>query len=275
VVDLLHAWPAAGRESDLVRRVRRLARDAAARRRESVLLVEGIHPAAEALVDRDRIRLALASPRLLRTEEGRRVAGLAGGGPFPARRLTDRLMDALTDAATHQGILLLAERPSWTIRALVSAPGPAAVLVACAVQDPGNLGALARAAEAAWATGMVCAGPGADPYAPRSLRAAAGSLPRLPVVESEDPVLAAAELRAAGLRLLGASARAAAGYRAAALDAPFALFVGSEGGGLPAGVAAAMDAEIAVPMRAGVESLNVAAAAAVILFEAAARRGRF
>jgi len=83
---------------------------------------------------------------------------------------------------------------------------------------------------------------------------------------------AAADLRAAGVRLVGASPRARTAYREASLSGALAIFIGSEGAGLSASTEEAMDQIVRIPMREGVESLNLAAAAAVILFEAAAGR---
>ncbi|HZE89233.1 MAG TPA: RNA methyltransferase, partial [Verrucomicrobiae bacterium] len=125
--------------------------------------------------------------------------------------------------------------------------------------------------EAAFGSGIVCAG-GADPFSPRALRASAGALLRLPLVETGSPGDAVAACRGLGLRLVGGSPRARTGYRDADLGGAIALFVGSEGPGLGPDLSRSLDLEVSIPMRAGAESLNVATAAAVILFEAATRR---
>lgn len=220
-----------------------------------------------------RILEAVLSDRILRTDRGRALADSIATGTFPARRVADSVLADLSDVESHQGVLLIVERPSWDLPGLLGTVAPPLVLVACGVQDPGNLGALARAADAAFASGLVCAGAGADPFSPRALRGSAGALLRLPVVEISDPREAARALRAADLTLIGASPQARTGYREAPLEAAAAIFVGSEGEGLISSLEAALDLTVRIPMRAGVESLNVAAAAAVLLFEAAARRG--
>ena len=271
--DPLNLLPPAGRASRTIREVRGLVSDPSERRRRSVLIAEGIHLAEEALRTPGRVRLALASPRLLRTAEGRAVAARLGAGAVESRRLDDDLLARLCQAGSHQGILLVVDHPHHAAADLTRSPDPPLVLVACGVQDPGNLGALARVAEAAWASGLACAG-GADPWSARSVRASAGSLLRLPVAEFADPPEAASQLHSLGLRRLGATPRAAQGYREAELQGPMALFVGGEGAGLDPATEAAMDDRVRIPMKEGVESLNVAAAAAVLLFEAAGRRRR-
>jgi TrmH family RNA methyltransferase len=218
------------------------------------------------------VRVALVGPRLLRGEEGRSLLPVLLDTGVKVLRAEDSVLRWAGDVDEHQGILMVLERPRHRETDLLSAHLPSLVLVACGVQDPGNLGALARIAEAAWATGMVCAGGGADPFSPRSLRAGAGSLLRIPVVETPDALGAVAMLRRLGLRLVGAMPTARRSYREAGIRAPAALFVGSEGRGLAEETASALDEVVSIPMREGVESLNVAAAAAVLLFEAAARR---
>ncbi len=265
--------PPSGRRDAIVLEARLLCRDAGERRRRGVMVAEGVHLAQEALRDPGRVRMALASPRLLRMGAGHEMARVLAAGPFPSRLVDDRLLASLAHVESHQGILLVVERPRWATPDLTSAPSPPLVLAACGVQDPGNLGALARIAEAAWASGLACAGAGADPWSARSVRASAGALMRFPVVEYPDPLTAAGSLRSLGLRLVGASPRSGTAYREDPLTGAMAIFVGSEGAGLPGDVRSALDAEVRIPVREGVESLNVAAAAAVILFEAASRRG--
>ncbi|MBI3450960.1 MAG: RNA methyltransferase [Acidobacteria bacterium] len=263
--------PTVGRSSPLVRDVRALAGDAALRRSRRLAVAEGIHLAQEALRRPAAIRHALVSPRLLRSEEGQRLPRALAVAGVDTRAIDDPLLASLSRVESHQGVLLLVERPEWAEEHLIGPAPPPRVLVACAVQDPGNLGALARVTEAASGTGFVCAG-GADPFSPRALRASAGSLLRLPVVESASPSDAVASCRRLGLRLVGTSPRARTGYRDAELGGALALFVGSEGPGLDAELSRRLDLEVSIPMKPGVESLNVATAAAVILFEAVARK---
>jgi len=268
--DALGAFETAARGSRTVRDALALSRQAARRREQGVFIAEGIHLAQEALRSEHPVRLALVSRKLLRHDEGRSVAASLIGKPFPVRRVEDATLQTLASAESHQGILLVVERRRSSISDFLSGCRPAIVLVACGIQDPGNLGALARITEAAWGSGLACAG-GADPFSTRCVRAGAGSVFRLPLVEFPDITSAAASLRGLGFRLIGASPQARQSYREERFDQDVAVFVGGEGAGLPSTARSILDAEVRIPIRAGVESLNVASAASVILFEAASR----
>jgi TrmH family RNA methyltransferase len=143
------------------------------------------------------------------------------------------------------------------------------------VQDPGNLGAVARAAEAAGATGVFVCGRSADPFGWKALRGSMGSAFRLPIVSCPAADEAVAAVRARGLRVLALTARDGASLYDMDLRGPSALLVGGEGAGLSDDIAALTDARVSIPMRPPVESLNVAVAAAVALYEAARQRSTF
>jgi TrmH family RNA methyltransferase len=139
------------------------------------------------------------------------------------------------------------------------------------IQDPGNLGSILRSADGAGANLCFVCGSSVDPYHPRAVRSTMGSLFRVPVVEkSLDSVLD--RLRRSAVKLVGADARDGAEYDLADLAGPLALVFGSEGAGLAPEVRARLDLVLRIPLREGVESLSVGAAAAVMLFEVARQR---
>ena len=147
------------------------------------------------------------------------------------------------------------------------------VVVAVDVQDPGNLGAIVRAAEAAGATGVIASGASADPFGWKALRGAMGSTFRLPVLRVPDVDDGAARLPRARLAHHRHRARRDAGHRVP-LDEACAVLLGAEGTGLPQALVDAADTRLTIPMQAPVESLNVAVAAGIILYEARRQRGR-
>lgn len=145
----------------------------------------------------------------------------------------------------------------------------ARLLLLCGVQDPGNLGALVRVAEAAGASGCLCVG-GADPGHPKALRASMGSLLRLPCPSLENGEDALALLETAGIRLVATTlTRDAVPYTKGHFSPPLALALGGEGQGLPEALVERAAQRIHIPMAGRVESLNVAVAAGIVLYEAA------
>lgn len=177
---------------------------------------------------------------------------------------------ALTKAAgtvTPQAVATIAALPSDP--PLTAAP---LALVAVDLNDPGNAGTLLRSAEASGVDLVVFAGDSVDPYNPKCVRAAAGSLFRLPVVRAVATDAALAGLRAAGVRLLGMVARGGTVYDHVDYAVPSAVVLGSEAHGLPTGVEASLDELVTIPMSGPTESLNVGMAGTIVCFEALRQR---
>jgi TrmH family RNA methyltransferase len=256
----------------LARRLRALRNDRAAREADGVFVAEGIHLAAEALDAHASVEAAVVSARLDDSAEGRDVARRLREAGVHAETASDATLASLQDARSPQPVLLIVRHRLSTLHAVLEGRGgsPLAV-VACGVQDPGNLGAIWRTADAAGATGLVAAGDCASLTHARTVRASMGSVFRLPAAESGlAPVVAG--LRGGGLRIVGATPRGGIPYDTADWSGPVALVLGGEGAGLPPEIAGALDSAVFVPMAPDVESLSVGAAAAVLLFEAARRR---
>jgi RNA methyltransferase, TrmH family len=185
----------------------------------------------------------------------------AGGEPIecdaPVFRLGPNVLERVASTDTPQPVLAVvrSRRPAMPSAASL-------VLVADRLGDPGNAGTIIRSAEAAGADAVVLTPGSVDVFNPKVVHASAGSLFRIPVVE--------APLRAVGLRLLGTSSHHGTVYTDADLAAPVALVIGNEAHGLPAD--AQVGGWVTIPSAAGVESLNAAMAATVLLFEAARQR---
>jgi TrmH family RNA methyltransferase len=145
------------------------------------------------------------------------------------------------------------------------------VVIAVDVQDPGNVGAIARVAEAGGATGLIAAGASADPFGWKALRGSMGSSLRLPLAAATADA-ALAEARRFRCRIIAAVPRDGRPLYDVDLTGAVAILIGGEGPGLVGGVADAADERITIPMDAPVESLNTAVAAAVIVYEARRQR---
>jgi len=261
-----------GPSGPAVGRIRALRRDAARRDEEGVLLAEGLHLADEALAAEVSIESAWVSPELSLSPEGRALRERLEARASEFLEVGAALLDSLQDARAPQPVLLVVRfRPASIESALRGRGGVPLVAVAVGVQDPGNLGAIVRTADAAGATGFVATGRGADLLHPRAVRATMGSIFRIPVARAGTREIPEA-LRAAAIRGVGTAPRAPVDHEGVDWTRPTALFLGGEGAGLPEEIRDSLDALVSIPMHPGVESLSVGAAAAVLLF--AARRAR-
>jgi len=253
--------------------------------------VEGVRLVEAALGSR------LAVEALLVSESGTRhlprVAPVLASD-VPVLRTSDKLFASIADTKTPQGIAALVRPRIATIENLMA--GTPLLVALVGVQDPGNVGTIVQAAEAFGATGAAtCPADGigtADPFGPKALRASAGSALRLPIVAGVSPTILLAQMEIFRVKVYAAVAAAAAENSrnktpdAASLSLrpwdidwkiPSAILIGNEGSGLPADLVCAADARVYIPQAAatapvGIESLNAAMAASVLLYEAMRQR---
>jgi len=225
-------------------------------RAPDVLLLEGDRLVDEAVERGLELELLLVA-------EGRlaRAAQLEARG-LRVRLVADSLLDRASALATSPGVLALCRAPSAPDPASLAPDPRSLVLVDAGVADPGNLGALARSAEAAGASALVAVAGGASPWNEKALRGSMGSLLRLPVhrLGSADGAVAALPAH----RHVCAATRGGAPVSGFDWSGPIALWVGSEVGELPA--ACASFERVTIPMAGRVESLNVTVAASLLLF---------
>src|SRR5208282_4849795 len=150
-------------------------------------------------------------------------------------------------------------------------PPPALLVVAAGLQDPGNLGTIARSAEAFGVTGLLLGERTVSPWNWKAVRASAGSLFRLPTLKMEL-AKALAEIKSRGVRVLATSSHKGTLIAEADLRGPVALLIGSEGTGVAKDLLTQADEVVAIPQSPRVESLNAGIAASIILYEAARQR---
>jgi TrmH family RNA methyltransferase len=197
----------------------------------------------------------------------------AAGGAAPGARVTEvsaRILRRISELPSNRGIAALAPPPH---RALASLSSPSKktfssslFLLLDGVQDPANVGAIVRCAEAFGVAGVVATPGCAWPFSPRALRASAGSALRVPIATRIAPEEVVAWARAMGAVLAGAEAHGGEPPDRAAKTRPLVLVVGSEGHGISAGLEAALDRRLTLPLGGNVESLNAAVAAGLLLF---------
>jgi TrmH family RNA methyltransferase len=200
------------------------------------------------------------------------VAALEAAGAHVIA-VSKTVMAAISPVRTPSGIVALADHRPAPLDAAFGSP-PQLVLILARLQDPGNVGAIIRAADAAGATGVISCAETADPFGWKALRGAMGSTFRLPVVARETEAAAIAAARARGLRVVAATPRDGRSIYDVDLRGPLAVLLGGEGGGLAPEAERMADERVSIPMRRPVESLNVAVSAALLLYEAHRQRRR-
>ena len=195
------------------------------------------------------------------------LAGLDLPSDAPVVVVAEHVLERVADARTPQGIVALARTPTPELAEVV---GRGLLVVLDAVSDPGNVGTIVRTADAAGATGVVLTQGSADVFAPKTVRAAAGSTYHLPVVTDVALADVVAACREAGQPVLGLDG---AGERSVEdlerCVPPVALVLGNEAHGLAEATTQLVDGCVAIPLRGRAESLNVAAAAAIAIYAAA------
>jgi TrmH family RNA methyltransferase len=186
-------------------------------------------------------------------------------------RTSDRLFVSVSGTETPQGIAALVHPRTWNAENILRG-ADTLVVVLVALQDPGNVGTIVRTAEAFGASGVVAARGTANPYAPKALRASAGSALRIPMLVGLAPSICLAQLKLARVTLIVTSLEIGSSPAEVDWHGPCAILIGNEGGGLPPEVERSADVRVKIPMVPGVDSLNAAVAASVLLYEAARQR---
>jgi len=187
--------------------------------------------------------------------------------------LPDKLFASAVPSETPQGVAALVRCKRFTLEDLLTkTAGP--LLAIAGIQDPGNLGTILRSAEAFGAAGVLLGEGTVSPFNSKVVRASAGSVFRLPVVEAKLQEILG-RLREQGVRLVATSSHKGTQLEQATLAGPLAIFIGSEGTGLPRDLLSEMDEVVAIPHSASVESLNAGVAASILLYEAARQKRCF
>ncbi len=184
--------------------------------------------------------------------------------------LADDIFASAVTTETPQGVAALVKLKSPTFAEILQNPDPL-ILGAAGVQDPGNLGTMIRSAEAFGAIAVLAAEKTVNPLNPKVMRSTAGSIFRLPVFKLPWHEALTA-MRARGLRIVATSSHKGVPIDEADLRGPLAIYVGSEGAGVPKDILSAADQTIVIPHSPRVESLNAGIAASLILYEAARQR---
>jgi TrmH family RNA methyltransferase len=246
-----------------------------ARGRRGLSPVEGIRLVEEALAAGLVFRGAVVSPALERTARGGELRADLESRAIPIEEVAERTFAQLADTDAPQGIIAVVQSRKWTANdlALEKTRG---LLVIDGVQDPGNVGTLIRTAHALGAAGTIVLRGTADIHGPKTMRAAMGASFRHPVVSMDDNAFITWARKngvtlwataADGVPLDRALGARAKGGGTASGGEPVAVIVGNEGAGIRPALNAIAARRVAIPLAQGAESLNVAVAAGILLFE--------
>jgi len=250
-----------------VRAVAKLTKRSA-RQETGLFLLEGPQAAREALIHRpDTLVELFATPTAMERHPDLREAAQDAG--IEVVFTAEAVLDAMADTVTPQGIVAVARQSPTSVRDIFAA-GPRLIAICEEVRDPGNLGTIIRAADAAGADAVILTGRTVDPYNPKVVRATTGSLFHVPVAVGAELESTAARARAAGLQVVAADV-GGEDFLAnrALLSQPTAWLFGNEARGLDETALAHADVSLRLPIYGRAESLNLATAASVCLYESA------
>ncbi|MDY6794231.1 MAG: RNA methyltransferase [Actinomycetota bacterium] len=234
------------------------------RYREKAFLVEGMKAVVEALYS------PFKPECLLFLEDGigdlEAHAGVIVKRDIPCYSVNEDVISHLATTVTPQGVIAVSPFVHRGLKAFLD-EAPSTILVADRVRDPGNLGNMVRAADASGTEGMIICRESADIYNPKTVRSTAGSIFHLPLVTDVDIAAVISALKDKGHRIFAADAHDGSAIWDVKWPEKVALVMGNEAWGIPREDEAMADEIVHIPIFGRAESLNVAAAAAVILFD--------
>lgn len=258
--------PITSAQNTLVRDLRRASQQAVVTE-DGYCAIEGLHLIEEAIRSGLRFRDVFFSESGLARNQ-KLIAQLSAQTELIL--LPDKIFNGAVSTETPQGVAALVKLKPTDLDAVLKAPS-ALILAAAGVQDPGNFGTMIRSGEAFGATAVVAAEQTVSALNPKVIRASAGSLFRLPVLKASASEFVAA-CRSHGVRVVATSSHKGTPLDRVHLTGAVAIFIGSEGAGVPKDILGKVDETIAIPHSQRVESLNAGIAASILLYEAARQR---
>ena len=238
--------------------------------RQGWLAVEGPFLVEEARRAGERARIH----SVIVSEDGlARLQGLIEHLPSGAdvARVPDRLFRSMAQTDSPQGIAALVEVKRPALDAILHKQD-VLLLVACGLQDPGNLGTILRSAQAFGASALITLEATVSPFNPKAMRASAGAVFHVPNFAGADTDSLFKKLRAARVRIVAADRRSPSRVSDSDLRGPLAILIGQEAAGLAPEIARRANMLVSIPIRSGMDSINAATAASIILYEVARQR---
>ena len=240
---------------------------------DELIYVEGLRLAVEALRSHLDLEAVIVSEQLASKEKAATAIDELAKAARRVASVSEKLLESISYTKTPQGIVVLAQRPESSEQRLAqSLTNNSLLVVLHQINNPVNVGAILRTAEAAGATGIITTQNTSDPFSPKSLRGAMGSAFRLPVWRDANFSEVIEWCRAKQITLVGTAADASLKHTDLDWSRSTALLLGPESTGLSDEELQATDQTVRIPMHGEVESLNVSVAAGILLYEAARQR---
>lgn len=257
------------RDNSLLRQVR-AARDG---KNDDLIFIEGLRLCEEARLSQLEIEAVIVSEELLRKDRAAVVIDEISAVSKRAATVSEKLLESVSYTKTPQGVVVLAQRPTASEARLAASLRPDSLLVVIhQINNPVNVGAILRTAEAAGASGVIATANTSDPFSPKSLRGAMGSAFRLPIWTGPNYSEMIAWCRQHKISTICADVEASVGYTQVDWTRSTALLLGPESTGFTTEELDEADQRVSIPMKGAAESLNVSVAAGILLFEAARQR---
>ncbi|WP_066640344.1 TrmH family RNA methyltransferase [Desulfolucanica intricata] len=242
------------------------------REEEEKFIIEGVRFVEEAVSCGWSLETVVYTPRVVQKDRGKRLLDSIAKLNIPTIEVTEAIFSNLSFTVTPQGVLAVVKAYKNNLTNLLQNKQNSLFVMIDGIQDPGNLGTIIRIADAAGAAGVILAKGTVDLYNPKTLRATMGSIFHLPVIMAGEAGEVAEGLLQNGVRLVVGIPQARLPVYHADLTGPVALVVGSEANGVSEKVKALAEYQINIPMPGRAESLNAAAAAAIMCYEAIRQR---
>ena len=234
------------------------------------IFLEGLRLVEEALRSHVEVKECFFTPRMAESDRAKKILERISASNIPTHEISEALFNSIADTKTSQGIALIAARPATGHDHLKAEDG--LFIYLHQVNDPSNLGAVFRTAEAAGVNGVILSSGSADAFSTKGLRAAMGSNLRVPVWEKAESVEVLKWARENRLQTVAADISGNVLHTKVDWKRPTLLMFGSEAHGLDEAVLSDVDVAFKIAMKNGVESLNLAVSAGIVLFEAVRQR---
>ncbi|MCS7186365.1 MAG: RNA methyltransferase [Armatimonadetes bacterium] len=245
------------------------------RKKQGAFLLEGSTFVLEALEDEPLSVLTVAlTPEFAETERGKAIIAKAQQRRIPVTLMAPALLDEIAPSETPQGVIAAVRQPTRERLERIEVPTSARVVVIEGLQDPSNVGAIIRTADAIGALAVLYTKGTADPYTPKSVRASAGSLLHVPVVMVSSFEEAVEWLKGNEFQIVGTVPQGGVSVFEANFADRVAVLIGNEARGLSQEAKQKSDLLVTIPMLGKASSLNAAVAAGVVLYEILRQQSR-